>query len=96
MLCLQQLEMDQIKLGHYYSNGEYGSNWSNRQVVDESNDPRPDRDQIIYKVVAGQGRRSSGTISREEFSSWAKYEVYLNENSWQRVTPPLTAVANAA
>ena len=91
-----QLEMDQVKLGHYYSNGEYGSNWSIRQVVDESNDPRPDRDQIIYKVVAGQGRRSSGTISREEFSSWAKYEVYLNENSWQRVTPPLTAVANAA
>jgi CBS domain-containing membrane protein len=80
-----QLSVKHIKLGHYYSNGEYGSNWSVRQVVDESNNPRPGRDQIIYRVIAGKGRRSSGTISREEFAHWAKYEVYLNENSWQRV-----------
>jgi CBS domain-containing membrane protein len=91
-----QLEMGQIKLGHYYSNGEYGSDWCVRQVVDESSDPRPNRDQIIYKVVAGQGRRSSGTISREDFARWAKYEVYLNENSWQRVATPLQTVASAA
>jgi hypothetical protein len=82
-----QLTADQIKLGLYYSNGKYGSDWSVRQVVDESGNPDPDRDQVIYKVVAGKGRRSSGTISREEFSQWAKYEVFLNENSWQRVTP---------
>jgi CBS domain-containing membrane protein len=80
-----QLSVNQIKLGHYYSNGEYGSNWSVRQVVDESNNLRPGRDQIIYKVIAGKGRRCRGTISREEFARWAKYEVYLNENSWQRV-----------
>jgi CBS domain-containing membrane protein len=80
-----QLSVNQIKLGHYYSNGEYGSNWSVRQVVDESNNLRPGRDQIIYKVIAGKGRRCCGTISREEFARWAKYEVYLNENSWQRV-----------
>jgi CBS domain-containing membrane protein len=80
-----QLSVKHIKLGHYYSNGEYGSNWSVRQVVDESNNPRPGRDQIIYRVIAGKGRRSSGTISREEFAHWAKYEIYLNENSWQRV-----------
>jgi CBS domain-containing membrane protein len=87
--------MGQIKLGHYYSNGEYGANWSVRQVVDESNDTRPQRDQIIYKVVAGQGRRSSGTISREDFAVWSKYEVYLNENSWQRVAPAHTYVSAA-
>lgn len=91
----QQLAVNQIKLGHYYSNGEYGSNWSVRQVVDESDNPRPGRDQIIYKVVAGKGRRSSGTISREEFAQWARYEVYLNENSWQRVAPSIHYV-NAA
>ncbi len=84
-----QISVDHIKLGHCYSNGEYGSNWAVRQVVDESNDPRPDRDQIIYKVVAGKGRRSSGTMSREEFAQWSKYEVYLNENSWQRVAPEI-------
>lgn len=80
-----RLSLDHIRLGHYYSNGEFGANWCVRQVVDESDNPRPGRDQIIYKVVAGQGRRSSGVISREDFSQWAKYEVFLNENSWQRV-----------
>jgi hypothetical protein len=82
-----QLTVDQVKLGHCYSNGEYGNNWSVRQVIDEADNPQPERDQIIYKVVAGKGRRSTGTISREEFARWAKYEVYLNENSWHRVTP---------
>jgi len=74
------MSAEQIELGKYYCNGEYGSNWSIRQVVDES----VNQDQIIYKVVAGQGRRSSGTLSRAEFAGWAKYPVYLNENSWQR------------
>jgi len=81
------LPADQIKLGAYYSNGEYGNNWSVRQIVDESRHPEPRRDQLIYKVVAGQGRRSSGTMTREDFARWARYEVYLNENSWQRVVP---------
>jgi len=77
------LSADQIQLGQYYSNGEFGGNWSVRQIVDES----MNRDQVIYKVVAGQGRRRSGTLSREEFAQWAKYPVYLNENSWQRMEP---------
>jgi len=81
------LTSDQIRLGAYYSNGEYGNNWSVRLVVDESRHPQPQRDQLIYKVVAGQGRRSSGILTREEFAHWARYEVYLNENSWQRVVP---------
>jgi CBS domain-containing membrane protein len=82
-----ELTADKIRLGLYYSNGKYGSDWSVRQVVDESGNPAPDRDQIIYKVVAGKHRRSSGTMKREEFAQWAKYEVFLNENSWQRVPP---------
>jgi CBS-domain-containing membrane protein len=81
----EQLTVEQIMLGHCYSNGEYGSNWSVRQIVDEANTPRAHQDLIIYKVVAGDGRRSSGTLSREEFARWGKYEVFLNENSWQRV-----------
>jgi CBS-domain-containing membrane protein len=82
-----ELSRDQIKLGRYYSNGEYGDKWCIRQVIDESGDERPERDQVIYKVVAGRGRRGTGTVSREAFAQWAKYEVYLNENSWQRVPP---------
>lgn len=81
------LSADQIKLGHYYSNGQYGTNWSIRQIVDEADDPRPEKDLIIYRTVAGDGRRSSGTMSRDTFAKWARYEVYLNENSWQRVIP---------
>lgn len=80
------LSRDHIKLGHYYSNGEYGADWSVRQVVDEPDNPRPGNDLIIYKVVAGNGRRSSGALNREDFARWARYEVYLNENSWQRVS----------
>lgn len=79
------LSAAQIKLGHYYSNGEYGSNWSIRQIVDESETGPAKVDQIIYRTVAGQHRRTSAAMSREAFSGWAKYEVYLNENSWQRV-----------
>ena len=90
-----KISVDHIKLGHCYSNGEYGSNWAVRKVVDESEDSRPEQDQIIYKVIAGKGRRSSGTMSREEFAQWAKYEVYLNENSWQRIVPTIDHASSA-
>ena len=87
-----QLSVDQIKPGHYYSNGEYGSNWSVRYVVEEPDNPQPGKDEIIYKVTAGKGRRSSGKICRSDFARWAKHEVYLNENSWQRVASPIDNV----
>jgi CBS-domain-containing membrane protein len=93
----QELQVDQIKLGLYYSNGKYGADWAVRQVVDESGKSRSDQDQVIYKVVAGKNRRGSGTMTREQFAQWARYEVFLNENSWQRVPllaePVLSAVS---
>jgi CBS domain-containing membrane protein len=76
------LQSHQILLGRSYSNGDYGADWSVRQVLDEST--QPGRDQVIYRVVAGKDRRSTGVCSREEFANWAKYEVFRNENSWQR------------
>jgi CBS-domain-containing membrane protein len=76
---------EKIRLGHYYSNGEYSQNWCVKQIIDESGLRGGERDQVIYKVVAGKGRRNTGTMSRVDFADWAKYEVYLNENSWQRV-----------
>ena len=76
------LHSQQIQLGKSYSNGDYGSDWSVRQVLDEST--QPGRDQVIYRVVAGKDRRSTGVCTREEFANWAKYEVFRNENSWQR------------
>ncbi len=77
------LATEQILLGKSYSNGHYGNDWAVRQVIDESS--QPGRDQLIYKILAGNGRRSTGVCTREEFASWAKYEVFRNENSWQRV-----------
>ena len=80
-----QLNIDQLKLGRYYSNGKSGSNWSVRQIFDESDDQHSDEGLIIYKVIAGKGQPGSGTISRADFAQWAQYEVYLNERSWERV-----------
>jgi len=77
------LAVEQIQLGKSYSNGDYGSDWSVRMVLDES--PQSESNQVIYRVVAGKHRRSTGVCTREEFASWAKYEVFRNENSWQKV-----------
>lgn len=76
--------VDAITLGHYYCNGEYGEAWSVRRVIDESIQGKDDK--IIFRTVAGKDRRQTAVSSREEFARWARYEVYLNENSWQRVT----------
>ncbi len=78
------LPLATIQIGHYYSNGKYGSEWSVRQAVDQGADDRPDA-LLIYKGVAGAERRSTGTCTRQDFARWSKYEVILNENSWQRV-----------
>lgn len=77
------LSVDHIQLGKSYSNGDYGNDWSVRMVLDES--PETESNQVIYRVVAGKDRRSTGVSTREEFAQWAKYEVIRNENSWQRV-----------
>ena len=79
----RHLRPEQICLGHYYSNGQYGDEWSVRHVIDESGDTD---DAVIFKIVAGQGRRTSAVTSREEFARWAKYEVYRDEENWRRVS----------
>jgi len=84
-----QLQINQLKLGCYYSNGEIGTDWSVRQIVDEADDQQSEDGLIIYKVVAGKGRPGSGSISRNDFVQWAKYEVFLNERSWERVIAPV-------
>lgn len=79
----RHLRPEQILLGHYYSNGKYGDAWSVRHVVDESETDG----EVIYKVVAGAGRRTSGVASKNDFSCWARYEVYRDEENWRRITP---------
>jgi len=73
----QQLSAKQIVLGRYYTNGRHGADWSVRQVIDESNSPDPHKDMVIYRVVEGQGLKSSDSSTREEFALWAARELYL-------------------
>jgi CBS-domain-containing membrane protein len=79
-----RLEPWQVRLHHFYSNGSYGEDWAIREVVDESPHADADTDMVIYKVVAGKGRRRSGVSTRSEFARWARYEVFRDESSWQR------------
>ncbi len=79
------LQPAHIHPGRCYSNGRYGENWSVRHIVDESGNTDANKDKVIYRVVAGYGRRSAGTCTRAEFAHWAKYQVTRNENSWNRI-----------
>ena len=79
------LPSEKLVIGNYYSNGQYGNDWSVRQIVDESENENTEDDIIIYKVVAGYGRRSSGYSSRSEFLRWTKHQVIRDEENWKRV-----------
>lgn len=80
-----EMRPEHIVLGHYYSNGLHGADWSVRRVIDESGATGPERDKIIYRTVAGKDRRSAGTATRIEFAHWARYEVEFKNNAWLRV-----------
>jgi CBS-domain-containing membrane protein len=80
------LDVSEITLGCYYSNGAFGDNWSVRQIVDESPSTDTEKDMLIYKIVAGLNRRTSGCMTRMEFSSWAKHRVFRDEENWKRVS----------
>jgi CBS-domain-containing membrane protein len=79
------LQPEDIGLGRYYSNGRLGPDWEIRQVIDMADPENPGRDLVIYKVVAGKGERSTGTESRAAFAMWSHHEVFMHEDSWQRV-----------
>ncbi|MBL6999941.1 MAG: HPP family protein [Gammaproteobacteria bacterium] len=83
----QRMKSEDILLGCYYSNGQFGETWSVRQVVDESKGENSTEDIVIYKVIAGHQQRSSGYMPRDEFARWAKYQVILDQKNWQRVLP---------
>lgn len=78
------LSPEQIKRGHFYSNGKFAERWAVFQVVDESGGKAPGKDLVIYKTVAGHQRGASGILTREDFALSVRHEVFRNENSWQR------------
>jgi CBS domain-containing membrane protein len=89
-----------IRIGATYCNGEFSPNWQVREVIGNAGSGKTEsgmEDRVTYRVVAGRNRRQTGTASRQEFAGWARYEVYLNESSWQRVdTAPCAIVTGNA
>lgn len=73
------LSPQQIKLGHYYTNGQHGNEWSVRRIIDEACSTDPKKDMVIYRVVEGQGIRSADSCTRTEFAQWAAKEVYPSQ-----------------
>ena len=89
---LFNIEPEQLQIGHYYSNGHFGDDWEVRYIVDEVQSGRMDEDIIRFNVVAGRRRHVRESVNRLVFARWARYEVYLNENSWQRVSTDSVAL----
>lgn len=75
----------QITIGHFYSNGEYGVQWSVRQVVELSGDV-PNEDAVVaYMIVAGDGHGTTNTSTLADFANWMRHEVKQEKGSWRRV-----------
>ena len=81
---------NKLVIGGNYSNGKYGDEWAVRFIVEESANNNQADDVIIYKVVAGNGRRSSGYCSRKDFLRWAKHQVIRDEDNWKRIDDPIS------
>jgi CBS-domain-containing membrane protein len=77
----------QIVLWHAYSNGEQGEDWAVCDIIDEHRSDDPEKDRVIYRVLAGARRRDTGVMTRTEFAHWAKYEVVRHGAGWKRVGP---------
>lgn len=80
------LSAPDIELGHVYSNGLVGRDWSMRQIIDESGSNDPDKDFVIFKQIAGQERKTTDCVTRQEFADWAKYEMVKENGLWHRHT----------
>jgi CBS domain-containing membrane protein len=78
---------EHIIAGHFYSNGKLGNLWSVRQVVDAADNNNASKDQVIFKVVAGDGGYATGICLRTEFRQWARYEVKSQANGhWKKLS----------
>ncbi|RDH80733.1 MAG: hypothetical protein DIZ80_17040 [endosymbiont of Galathealinum brachiosum] len=74
----QKVMLDQVKLGHFYTNGLHGTDWSVRSIIDESKSSNPKNDMVIYRVVEGQRFNTADSCTRQAFAEWAAREVFPN------------------
>jgi CBS domain-containing membrane protein len=75
----------QILAGRCYSNGRLGRQWSVRQIIDAAEGAPAGKDQVIYKVLAGDGAWETGLCLRSEFRHWARFEVVQERGHWVKV-----------
>jgi len=75
----KKVGVEQIKLGHFYTNGLHGVEWSVRSIIDESVSANPQNDMVIYRVVEGQRFNTADSCTRQAFADWAAREVYPNK-----------------
>jgi len=47
--------------------------------------PDPEKDRVVYKVVAGAELRTSGVVTRTEFARWATHELARDGKDWKRM-----------
>jgi len=74
-----------IKVGQCFSNGHYGPLWQVREVIDMAQPLKSSSDKIIYRIVAGKNLYKTDSASADDFSHWARYEVFLNGDTWLRM-----------
>ncbi|WP_024850630.1 HPP family protein [Hydrogenovibrio kuenenii] len=77
---LSRMNKNEIKLGSYYSNGEPGSEWAVRQVIDED----VKKELIIFKEITGKDKTASECLTKTQFANWAKYEISKENGQWER------------
>lgn len=70
-----KLSASEIQLGHFYTNGKHGHEWSVRQVIDEASNPNPKNDLIIYRCSEGKNYGRIDSCPRTEFAQWAIREL---------------------
>lgn len=70
------LKPQEILIGHYYTNGKHGAEWSVRQIIDEAHSSNKTMDMVIYRIVEGRGQGSADSCTREEFAAWSAREVF--------------------
>lgn len=74
-----------IQLGKFYSNGHYGPFWQIRQVIDLDEQMKTANDKVFFKIVAGKNCYTTGVLTRQDFSNWARYEVFSHKDAWLRL-----------
>ncbi len=79
-----RLDLSRLKVGLFYSNGEFGRDWIVRQIIGLTDNIMPNRKGLIYKVVAGRGRGATGVCTPGEFLDWARYKVARRESHWRK------------